>query len=302
MAVESLPDFAFMGDQIQAFIRIQGSWPQGVALQLNGCVNGVETAAKALSHCVPTLIADAENTLARMAAHAVCAQSRRGGATGGTGRDLGITDLAVRYQLVTEHTHFVLSHERAAGSEATATPMLVTTPNMLAGGSVVRLAGSEVLEAGVPDMQMAASAVHFYRPSGARGRDNRAFPSVWRASRSNAQGLFKTPKELASVLRNQNSRDLLARFDQLCKLGLPEDLVDAFDQLPDEADSVQALIRWLLRLEQAHWRIDSILLAQARQMGLGDWVERLTADRWPTLDGDRDEELEIPAFLRKQGD
>lgn len=287
MAVELLPRFAFIGDQVQAFIRIRGAWPQEAALQLRGALDGEDASVKPLASCVPQPIADADNTLARMAAHAVCLQAMCEQAATA---QAGITELAVRYQLITEHTHFVLSHERDADSAATQSPRLVTTPNMLAAG----FGG------------MAAACVRQYSRQGSDddlGFGATSMPFVWRTARKASVTQTITPQQLVAALRALPSTGHLTRFEQLRQLGLPRELAQALKRLLGEAKAVQAFIRWLLQCEQAQWCLDASLQAEAQRLGMGrEWTARLSADHWrdPAMFDVGD--LEIPAFLRKQAD
>lgn len=297
MAIESLPRFAFVGDQIQTFIRIQGAWPEGASVALRACVDSGDemqgkVAPEMLASSVPQSIQSEDNTLARMAAHAVCLQWQRDRVAGDKA---GVTELAVRYQLITENTHFVLSHGRDAESAAMQTPGLLSTPNMLAAGHAGAVAAAAPVR-GFP--MQAASAGFLQRNVSFFGHGDISVPSVWRRSKRKVQKSFKTPQELVTALRGLGSLGHLTSFDQLCKLGLPTEVAEFFNQAPDEAHAVQALVRWLLQCERAQWVIDRTWLAQAQQMGLDDWVMELSADQWPTpLD-----DLEIPAFLRRQCD
>ena len=164
---ELLTSHCFAGDQVLAQVRLAGAWPAtGAAaaeLQLWGHLDGAEQ---------PLL-------LARMAAHAQCQryendqrrpQSRQW-------REQRIRQLALRYQLVTPYTHFVLVHERDAATAPLDLPALAAVPNMQAAGwSGAGHATSSpciVLHEAPEPMAFAAYSAP-------------AMPSVWRASREAA--------------------------------------------------------------------------------------------------------------------
>ena len=309
MAIESLPHHAFMGDQVQSFIRIAGAWPRGAEVQLHGCLDGgadlqqeKSGAAEWLASVVPTPITeDADNTLARMAAHAVCRQWQRdqqgmASAAVNEAAKTRMTELAVRYQLITENTHFVLSHEREQGSVAMESPRLVTTPNMLVAGygDMASFSAPMMLRRVRDDASPRSASAPSHKShsiSALLGNTNLySIPRLnWVAP--------KTPQAMAQELLRHSDLTQLTRLKQLTALGMPELFATRFSDVPDQAATVQAIIRWLLLCEKAQWVDDGTWFAQLQQLGLDSWMGDITARAWPI---DPVDEIEIPAFLRKQ--
>ena len=196
----------------------------------------------------------------------------------------------MRYQLITECTHFVLSYERDAESAATQSTRLVSTPNMLAagfGGSAAVVASVRRYSRKGSDDDLGFGAV--------------CVPCVWRTGRKASVTQIITPQQLVMALRKLPSTDHLTRFEQLRQLGLPQELAQELKRKLGETKAVQAFIRWLLQCEQAQWCIDASLQAEAQRLGVGQaWIANLAADHWQVMMGMAD--LEIPAFLRRQAD
>ncbi len=166
IAIEQLPEFGFANEQLLTYLRIRGSWPCDARLQLHGRLDG-QNAVQLLAECKPQTVQDSSNTVARMAAHALCsdlAQSNNSALSPHKQQrsKVRLTELATRYQLVTQYTHFVLVHERAAHEKPADMPSLVQVPQMLAAGW-----------GGNGNVQAAAHSAH-------------CIPSVWRTSKASA--------------------------------------------------------------------------------------------------------------------
>lgn len=124
-----LPGTAFTGDTVHVHAAVS-ALSAGDELRLYGSdADGVEhQIGAALVAAAP-----AGDTLARMAVHARLGAS----ANAAAGEDLGDRQrrqLACDYRLVTDHTNFLLTIERAAGDKATAMPVLHQVRHMVPAG------------------------------------------------------------------------------------------------------------------------------------------------------------------------
>ena len=102
---------------------------------------------------------------------------------------------------------------------------------------------------------------------------------------------------MAQELLRHSDLAQLTRLKQLTALGMPEFFATRLSDVPDQAATVQAIIRWLLLCDKAQWVDDGTWSAQLQQLGLDSWMGDISAATWPI---DPEDEIEIPAFLRKQ--
>jgi Ca-activated chloride channel family protein len=119
----SLPDAVFSGDTVHVYALVEGE-ATGDELRLYGCDG--EGAEHEIGVAAVTATPD-DGALARMAIHARLHE----GAPLGTAQR---TQFACDYGLVTAHTNFLLTLERAAGDKAQAMPELQRVAQMLPAG------------------------------------------------------------------------------------------------------------------------------------------------------------------------
>ncbi len=119
----SLPDAVFSGDTVHVYALVEGE-AAGDELRLYGC-DGEGTEHEI--GVVAVTAAPDDGALARMAIHA---RLREGVPLGAAQR----TRFACHYGLVTAHTNFLLTVERAAGDKAQAMPELRRVAQMLPAG------------------------------------------------------------------------------------------------------------------------------------------------------------------------
>ena len=120
----SLPDAVFSGDTVHVYALVEGE-ATGDELRLYGCDD--EGAEHEIGVAAVTATPD-DGALARMAIHA---RLHEEGAPLGTAQR---TQFACDYGLMTAHTNFLLTLERAAGDKAQAMPELQRVAHMLPAG------------------------------------------------------------------------------------------------------------------------------------------------------------------------
>lgn len=130
LSASHVPSAAFDGDTMTVFGRLQFDQhhvPTDPVRMLGKY--GEEHADIVLAEVSLESLEDPSNTLARLWASSFCEElGEAEDAAGQAG------ELAERYQLVTEHTNFVLVHERAADERPTEMPELRQVKSMLAAG------------------------------------------------------------------------------------------------------------------------------------------------------------------------
>lgn len=134
IAQTDIPRSFFHGDSFNLYTRFKAASADQLIqpIALFGLVAG-ETVPRQLAEVRPVFIADAANTLARLAAHTRYTQLRQS-VDAPAFLTKALPELAEKYQLVTDDTSFVLVKERAAGEEAADMPELRQVKHMQAAG------------------------------------------------------------------------------------------------------------------------------------------------------------------------
>lgn len=175
--------------------------------------------------------------------------------------------LAVQYQLVSEHTNFLLVHERAEGEQATDMPELHTVAQMVPAGWGGT--GSICFSRKMPDDAPTGSAAD------AKNYAGMAVPAVWRSVRRSParQDVDMDDLEIPAFLRSLAGRGDIDRRN-------PSHWANAQIIHGDEShDTYTGLTplgvsEWLSITPQVYW---PTTYAGLREMGLGisvvDWLE-----------------------------
>lgn len=126
----SMPTSVFDGDTLTVFGRIQADQHRvsQASVRLLGRYSG-QPGESALSAVTLEFIEDPANSVARMWANSRCEELAKTADTA-----VEAAALAERYQLVTDHTNFVLVHERSAVDKPEDMPELRQVSSMLAAG------------------------------------------------------------------------------------------------------------------------------------------------------------------------
>ena len=231
--VVGLPQSCFVGDQLTAYIRHQGAWPEGVPVRITAHQDGGRVPV-VLGQCVPQAVSDPSNTPARMQAHARFERLVQFGHSGHT-----LDALALRYQLVTPRTHFVLVHEREAQAQSPDMPVLLRTPSMVPAGMLAAssLHGTYSLQS-APMRAMASAPVteevRRRRLRAARkvdallegGPDDLEIPDFLRPQREAPRALL-TPLDVAQALetKKRGRRRLPSSCEALKRMKVPDAVV-----------------------------------------------------------------------------
>ena len=281
IAIEQLPKSGFANEQLLTYLRIRGSWPCDARLQLHGRLND-QNAVQLLAECKPQAVQDSSNTVARMAAHALCsdlAQSNNSALSPHKQQRSKerLTELATRYQLVTPYTHFVLVHERAAHEKSKDMPSLVQVPQMLAAGWG---GNGNVLAMAAAPKRMSAS---FALPAFFRRADSSDLDQVMMSRQRTLRRTHKLPQEFVQQLETQDCKQFQT-IDELSRLGLPEAIALWLRQqvvgMRSEAQVVQAFVQAMLQLAHNQWSGLSGLAGLA-QSSFVLALQPTSADAWP---------------------
>ena len=261
--VSPLLPAAFDGDTVNVFALLRQA-PAG-AVRLLGQRAGDE-AAQEIGCAVFAGELEASDTLARMAAAV-----RLGAA------DAEAVALAVAYQLVTDHTNFLLVHERAENEKASDMPELHKVPQMLPAGW-----------AGMGAMCFSPSSAHIGILYSSADMPALSVPAVWRSARVLPSSLQIDDMDdvvLPAFLRKRKRDQIIDHLDPrywarsqhyagLTPLGVSE---------------------WLRLTPASQWPSTYVGL---RQMGLGvalvDWLELTMATQAGTA---HPEAKVVEAFL-----
>ena len=293
-----LPRHAFADEHLQVYLRIEGAWPSQQPLQLTGHVDGA-TEPLLLAHCLPQTVVDNDNSLARMATQALIKLQPDLASMATYQRPLSeeqLEKLALRYQLITDQTHFVLVHERAEQDKPVDLPDLVQVPHMLAAG----WGGAGTLLSAPLDSS----------PS---------VPSVWRTHRkqSNTPLMASSDLEIPSFLRlseefsaadvrfsvhRRTPRSItpaafvkallqldfaaLQQIDELRAAGLPEKIALRLQQQVSptltEAAVVQRFVQAMMTLKSNHWQ-EPMTMDSDDDLFFTLPLSGVTARSWPSL-------------------
>lgn len=192
-----LPSSVFDGDTVTVFGRVQADSGSvlDAPIRLQGKYKGKEEeSVLAELTCGP--IEDPANTAARLWANSRC-EALSNVDDSVEGESIGV--LAERYQLVTEHTHFLLVHERATDDKPSDMPELRQVGNMMAAGwGGVGQVHSQLMDLSSFDDRLSLAAPSY---------ESMSTPSVWRTNRTQAAApppaLGMDDYEVPAFLRKQ---------------------------------------------------------------------------------------------------
>ena len=272
LSSHNLPSECFTGDQIAAYLRISGPWPEGGVLQLTADIEdetGHISSGQGVAECVVQTLPTGENSLARMAAHADCMERLQASADPAARTRKAVAKLAVDYQIVTTESHFVLVHERAEADKSPDIPELIRTPNMLASGWAGASSSNQPRRANI---QVFSSA----SPS-ETNHNSYYVPSVWHTKRTPASELVMAiasggmdDVEIPAFLRKQPD-------DAAQVLGCLPPEIEPLPVLPSEA--IGADPSNFVGLAKAHLNTEPLLTLQAlRELFVPEIVIRWLAD------------------------
>ncbi|RFO94729.1 VWA domain-containing protein [Rhodoferax lacus] len=258
---QPVPAQAFADDALTvcAFVDAAPLQQAGQVLRLWGRLDGADTEVL-LAQAAVALVESSANTLARVVASAQVAQATHDADDLFEG-PAQVQALAVQYQLVTEHTNFILVHERAEADKALDMPLAHQVPQMLAAGWGGTGSVTFSMKRASVSLSLQVDDIGFGVQHGSM-----AAPSVWRTTRSAAS----------------------ARVDALSSGGMDDYDIPAFlrkqaddgpqyryRSAPDDAGiSPAELSDWLQAHAQTQW---PKTYAALRQLGLGlatcEWLE-----------------------------
>ena len=163
------------------------------------------------------------------------------------------TEVAVRYQLVSEWTDCLVVHVRADADKAAELPSVVKVPQVLAAGwhgigtlhdaSPLSAADAASREAPAAASRLTAASRRFSRPA-ARTLDMKLPPDV---APPVSPGTISSPAELVTAL-NQRSLPGVPTLEELAALGIPDNLIDGLRELVDGGEDARAVAVILLYL------------------------------------------------------
>jgi len=192
MGASLLPTSVFDGDTLTVFGRLQTDRNNvsQAPVRLLGKYNG-QQGEVVLAEMNLEFIEDSANTVSRLWANSRCDELAKADDAPGQA-----AALAERYQLVTDHTNFVLVHERSAEDKPEGMPELRQVDSMLAagwGGLGRKRSRSRFVDA--PDVQYSIAPT----------MDGTSDPSVWRSSLSSHPSSIGDMDdfEMPSFLRKQ---------------------------------------------------------------------------------------------------
>ena len=287
---QTLPKSVFDGDTVH--IHAQFAAPLKGTLRLAG---RLQTDSEPLDLAELTLLPNPENTdstdseastLARMVAWAQIKEWMPSSAKKNPQDKTRqrITDVAVTYQLVTEESCFVLTHERAAADKALDMPEQTRIKQMLAAG----WAGTASV--GLFD----DNDIRFSRGSSSGGlsaQSSMSVPSIWRTNRSVAAASSDMDDVFFSAsLNTQHSASAPSRDSWLGKMGkavrskllrnqssdIPSFLQDDMGFYDEPLQGLEGIDRRDARL----WSQDAAYTGLT-PLGLAQWLGEKPAAQWP---------------------
>lgn len=260
--VSPVPGSVFAGDMVHVFAGFSRELPSAATLW-----GGDKIVAQG---SLPTQ-ADAGDAVPRMAAAARLASASADEAL----------SLALRYQLLTDRTHFLVVHERSEADKATEMAQLHQVASMLAAGwggvGVERTRG----------IAMAAGAAMMPAPAGAlRSAKASMAPQLVLHKRARFDALDAAPLETgrAASAGKADAEQVLRAAMAFLSTGRDDGLVAAMEKL-DPDDAVMQAVAALQALgmdRHTAWMLMLRWLAEQRAVDLGDAIEE-AMER--TLDG-----------------
>ena len=214
----------------------------------------------------PWPVAETADTLPRLAAARRIAQLSAEDATA----------LAVEYQLVTPHTHFLMVDVRAEGEKATELPELRTVPHMLAAGwgGVGSVAAAPCMAAMEPDLENLDMPAFLRRGPFPLPPAPMTAPTPRAAQKSllgRARAMFDALREPtppmatvaaspagfarwleANAARLADPKQPLPTLDELANAGLPDDLLARLRELVAQGETEDAVVAALLHAFLQH--------------------------------------------------
>jgi len=158
------------------------------------------------------------------------------------------TQLALDYQLVSEHTHFILVHQRAETEKATEMPELLAVPQMIPAG----WGGVGSVKGVCAPFNSMADLSYLDRPAFLR----RSGDSEMQDERHSRL----SPIELVRFLLKYSFETWPTSFEELSELGIPQEIVDwlmfEVDEGYEEKTLVRAFLSALLKISTT--RIDLV--------------------------------------------
>ncbi|RGE42404.1 VWA domain-containing protein [Comamonas testosteroni] len=299
LSAQPLPLHAFADEQLLVHLHIRGTWSSQQPLQLSGHVDGAPEPLR-LAHCLPQTIVDQDNSLARMAAHALI-KLQPDMASMATDlhplSDEQQTELALRYQLITEHTHFVLVHERAEQDKPVDLPELVQVPHMLAAGwggtgSVMAAASSNVpsvwrthRKSSNIQVLSAPSELSLEMPAFLRISADIPADAVPQFSVQRRGIRTTTPAAFVKALLKQDLATL-QQIDALRTAGLADEIALWLEQqistTLSEAAVVQHFVRALMQLHGNQWQEPATTSSEEEHFFI-QALTGITDQSWPSV-------------------
>jgi Ca-activated chloride channel family protein len=233
MHASSVPASVFDGDTVTVFGRLQAdrSHVSKAPVRLLGKYIG-KPGEVVLAEVTLELLEDPANTVARLWANSRCDELAKADDSSGQA-----AALAERYQLVTDHTNFVLVHERSAEDRPQDLPELRQVRSMLAagwGGLGRTRSRSHLVEA--LDVQYSIVPT----------MDSSSVPSVWRTNRSSHADSVggMDDFEIPSFFRNQEGDSMPFELPPVVSRSNPDwwaqgQVLEASDLEPHTSESSQ---------------------------------------------------------------
>jgi Ca-activated chloride channel family protein len=189
---QKVPGFAFGNDALNlcAFVQAPDANTGPRVVRLWGRLDDKEPEV-ILAEAEVQAVESTVNTLARVTAFAQYEETSRARAALAIPAELSKSqELAVRYQLVTDETNFILVHVRAESEKALEMPDAHKVPQMLPAGwgataSVHYSREQNAVHLSI-DASVSESRVRYSKKSSQSDFSSMATPSVWRTSRSSA--------------------------------------------------------------------------------------------------------------------
>ena len=241
----------FSGDTLH-LLAWMPTQPEGPAM-LNLTLNDGRCLPQAVT-LEPWPVAETADTLPRLAAARRIAQLSAEDATA----------LAVEYQLVTPHTHFLMVDVRAESEKATELPELRTVPHMLAAGwggvgsvadlvvarPVMMEACEPMMAAAPPPAPIAAVLSRVESRVGVEIRKQRKL--ILRENRSEFSNRYFSYWVETNAVRLADPKQPLPTLDELAQASLPDDLLARLRELVAQGETEEAVVAALLHAFLQH--------------------------------------------------
>jgi Ca-activated chloride channel family protein len=273
---------AFGGDALTLYAFVAGGISEAASarVKLWGHVDG-ESEHCLLATADVNVHPDASNTLARMVGQSRYLQLASAEHANADLKTRAI-DLAVKYQLVTDETNFILVHERAEHEKPLEMPGLHSVPHMLAAGwggaGSVRSHASRQTVDHAPPMQILRCAADANASYGSLGT-----PSVWRGRTAAAakvdalSGDGMDDYEIPAFLRKDADGGWSAKRAPEPKQ-LDKDNPDFWANQPPAGLSSAQVDQWR-QANPAH--LQPVVYVGLTPAGVVEWLNLNPASKWP---------------------